>query len=166
MSDDSVRGLSRFAMELGVAALTGAFGAAVCFGAVRAGAGWTEFGPDAGYFPFYIGLLIVLGSAMNVVQAFTRHRKSGTIFLDGIRVRAVSSFLLPLLAFAAVSSFLGLYVGTALYIAAAMIFQGKYRWWIGALSGVAVSLAFFTVFELGFRVPLLKGPVETWLGIH
>ena len=166
MQQQSEKGLPRFIMEAGTALLTGAFGAAVCYGSIEAGAGWTEMGPDAGYFPFYIGLLIVFGSLVNLAYAFIKHRGSGEIFIEAGRFKAVLGFFLPLLAFAAVSTFLGLYVGTALYIAGAMIFQGRYKWWIGLPAGIAVSLIFFIIFEIGFKVPLLKGPVEAWFGIY
>ncbi|MBZ7926687.1 tripartite tricarboxylate transporter TctB family protein [Ensifer adhaerens] len=166
MSENGANGVSRFAVELGVAALTGAFGVAVCYGSLDIGAGWTEFGPEAGYFPFYVGLLILLGSVANAIHAFVKHRGTGEIFIDSHRAKVVSSFLLPLIAFAGVSAWLGLYVGTALYIAGTMFFQGRYKWWIALPSGVAVSLFFFVVFEIGFKVPLLKGPVEAWFGIY
>lgn len=166
MNDNSANGVSRFALELGMAGLTGAFGAAVCYGSIDVGAGWTDMGPDAGYFPFYVGLLIVLGSLVNAVQAFVKHRSTGEIFIDLARLKVVGSFLLPLLAFAAISAWLGLYVGTALYIAATTCFQGRYKWWIALPSGIGVSLFFFIVFEIGFQVPLLKGPVEAWLGLY
>jgi len=166
MSENSAKGLSRFAMEIGVALLTGAFGAAVCYGSVEAGTGWTDMGPDAGYFPFYIGLLIMFGSAANLIGALIKHRGSGEIFFEAARFKVVLSFLLPLVVFAAVSTFLGLYIGTALYVAGAMTFQGRYKWWIGLPAGVTVSLLFFVIFEIGFKVPLLKGPVEAWFGIY
>lgn len=166
MSENSASGLSRFAMEVTVAVLTGAFGVAVAYGSIEAGAGWTDMGPDAGYFPFYIGLLIVFGSVMNLGRAVLKHRGSAEIFIDTARFKVVLGFLLPLVAFAAVSTFLGLYVGTALYIAGAMIFQGHYRWWAGLLAGAGVSLFFFVIFEIGFKVPLLKGPVEAFFGIY
>ncbi|MBD9651910.1 tripartite tricarboxylate transporter TctB family protein [Ensifer sp. NPDC090286] len=166
MSENGANGVSRFAVELGVAALTGAFGAAVCYGSLDIGAGWTEFGPEAGYFPFYVGLLILLGSVANAIHALVKHRGSGEIFIDGHRAKVVTSFLLPLVAFAGVSAWLGLYVGTALYIAGTMLFQGRYKWWIALPSGIAVSLFFFIIFEFGFKVPLLKGPIEAWFGIY
>lgn len=166
MSENNANGLSRFAMETAVALLTGAFGAAVAYGSVEAGAGWTEMGPDAGYFPFYIGLLIVLGSLANLALAFVKHRGTGEIFVDAARFKVVLGFLLPLVAFAAVSTVLGLYVGTALYIAATMSLQGGYKWWTGILAGIGVALFFFVIFEIGFKVPLLKGPVEAFFGIY
>lgn len=166
MSETSANGLSRFAMEAGVALLTGAFGIAVSNGSIEAGAGWTEMGPDAGYFPFYVGLLILLGSVMNIVYAFVKHRGSGEIFVDWARFKVVLGFLLPLTAFAAIASVLGLYVGTALYIASTMIFQGRYSWWSGLAAGIGASVLFFVIFEIGFKVPLLKGPVEAFFGIY
>lgn len=164
MDMDQHKGVPRFWVELGTAALTFAFGVAVCLGAREAGAGWTDFGPDAGYFPFYIGLLIALGSGVNFVNAFRQHRTKGT-FLDARRARFVAAFLLPMLGFALVATFLGLYVGTTLYVAAAMMIQGRYPWWRALGTGLAVAVAFFLIFELAFKVPLLKGPVEAWLGL-
>ncbi|MGV4791866.1 tripartite tricarboxylate transporter TctB family protein [Rhizobium sp. F40D2] len=166
MSENSANGLSRFAVEATVALLTGAFGVAVAYGSLQAGAGWTEMGPDAGYFPFYIGLLIVVGSLANLAVALVRHRGSGEMFIDAARFKVVLGFLLPLVAFAATSTFLGLYVGTALYIAATMVVQGGYKWWIGVIAGVGVAFCFFIIFEIGFKVPLLKGPVEAFFGIY
>ncbi len=166
MSEKGEGGVSRFVIEAGVALLTGALGAAVCYGSQQAGTGWTEMGPDAGYFPFYIGLLIVFGSAVNLAVAFIKHRGSGEVFVELSRLKPVLGFALPLVAFAAISTVLGLYVGTALYIAGAMMFQGRYKWWASLPAGIAVSLFFFVIFEIGFKVPLLKGPVEAFFGIY
>ena len=160
MRENSATGLPRFVMEAAVALLTGAFGIAVCYGSVEAGAGWTDMGPDAGYFPFYIGLLIIFGSLMNLVFSFVKHRGTGEIFIDAARFKVVLGFLVPLVAFAAVATFLGL------YIAATMSLHGGYKWWIGVLAGVGVALVFFVIFEIGFKVPLLKGPVEAFFGIY
>ena len=70
MQEHGEKGLPRFVMEAGVALLTGAFGIAVCYGSIEAGAGWTDMGPDAGYFPFYIGLLIVFAMVVYFSVAF------------------------------------------------------------------------------------------------
>jgi hypothetical protein len=166
MSENSANGLPRFVMEAAVAAVTGAFGAAVIYGSIEAGAGWTDMGPDAGYFPFYLGVLIIFGSVVNFFLAFTKHRGGGEIFIDWARFKVVLGFLLPVAAFTVVSTFLGLYVGTALYIAGMVVFQGRYRWWAGLAAGIGVALFFFVVFEIGFKVPLLKGPLEAFLGIY
>ena len=41
-------------------------------GSLRVGIGWADEGPRSGYFPFYIGLLIVAGSLVNFVRALRR----------------------------------------------------------------------------------------------
>lgn len=166
MSDNGKLGLSRFTADVAVALLTGLFGVTVSYGALESGIGWTEMGPDAGYFPFYIGLLIVFGSVMNLLATIVKRKGKNEPFIEGAGLKTVLGFLLPIIAFAAISTLLGLYVGTALYLAGVMTFQGSYKWWQAAAVGVAVALAFFGIFEIGFRVPLLKGPVEAFFGIY
>ena len=166
MQEQQEKGVPRFVMEAGMALLTGAFGVATVYGSQEAGTGWTEMGPDAGYFPFYIGLLIVFGSLVNLVFSFVKHRPAGEIFATGPQFKAVAGFLVPLIVFAGISTVLGLYVGTALYIAGVMTLQGRYKWWVGLPAGIALSVFFFVIFEIGFKVPLLKGPVEAWFGIY
>ena len=58
----------------------------------------------------------------------------------------------------------GIYVASALFIAAFMIWRGRY----GALptlgASVGVPVILFLLFEVWFLVPLPKGPVERMLG--
>jgi len=42
--------------------------------------------------------------------------------------------------------------------------HGGFPWWKSLLLGVGSTAVFFGVFELWFGVPLVKGPLETWLG--
>lgn len=166
MSESSSKYLSRRTMEIVTAILTGFAGGAICYGSVKIGIGWGETGPESGYFPFYVGLLIILGSVVNLVRGLMTGMHRDEVFLDWERARPVLGFFLPLVAFLIVSLFLGLYIGTALYIFGMMIWQGGYRPSVAALSGIAVTIFFYVVFEIGFKVPLLKGPVEGWLGIY
>lgn len=166
MSDENGPQLSRHAMEIATAIATGAAGAIIAVQSWRLGAGWGDYGPQSGYFPFYIGLLIVAGSAVSLLRALVGGRHKGEVFLNVEKAKPVLGFFLPLLGFAIVSVWLGLYVGTALYVAFAMIRQGGYRWYVGVGTGLAVTVFFFLAFEYAFQVPLLKGPVEAALGIH
>ncbi len=45
-------------VEIGLALFTAALGAIVMYGSQDIGIGWGDSGPEAGYFPFYIGLLL------------------------------------------------------------------------------------------------------------
>ena len=52
---------------MATALATGAVGAAVMWGAAEHDIGWGDSGPASGYFPFRIGILIVLASLVNLV---------------------------------------------------------------------------------------------------
>lgn len=166
MTESENQSVSRRTMEVVTALLTAGAGLAICYGSWQSGIGWAETGPEAGYFPFYVGVLIILGSLVTLLRTLFFYRREGEVFLTMERARPVLGFFLPVAAFTIVSLLLGLYVGTALYICGAMMWQGGYRWWISALAAVAVTGLFYLVFEIGFQVPLLKGPIENWLGIY
>ena len=56
--------------------------------------------------------------------------------------------------------FLGLYLASAIYIALFMVLLGKYSWLRSVLVGFAVSVVFFLMFEVWFKVPLFKGELD------
>ena len=58
--------------ELAVAALLLAISALVITDSLRVGIGWADDGPRAGYFPFYIGLLLAASSACVLVAQLGR----------------------------------------------------------------------------------------------
>jgi len=156
-------GISRFAMECAASAATGAVGAAAAIGGLQSGIGWNDAGPEPGTFPFAVGLIIVAGSLGTLVQAL--RARDGEVFLDAVRLRRVAAFFGPMAAFVALSLALGLYVASALYLAGVMALQGGYRLRSAVPVGLGVAALLWLVFETWFQVPLLKGPVEAWLGL-
>jgi putative tricarboxylic transport membrane protein len=149
-------------VELVTAVVILAFGAVVIWDSRRLGASWGSDGPQAGYFPFYIGLLIVMASAVNLVRAlrdpFIR------IFLTVGQAKLVLLILIPLTVYVALIQWLGIYVASTIYIAVFMIWLGKDSVVKALLVSFGVSLSFFLMFEVWFRVPLIKGPLEAALG--
>lgn len=143
-----------------VAALLMVVGAVVIFEARRLGAGWESDGPGAGYFPFYIGLLLCIGGAGILYQAtMSKARDSGT-FVDDIQLKRVASVLLPSMVYAAFIMALGLYVASALFIALFMVILGKYSPLKSVIVGLSVNVLFFAMFEVWFKVPLFKGALN------
>jgi len=59
---------------------------------------------------------------------------------------------------------LGLYVSSALYMAAYMRWGGRHGWAFSIALPLAFVALIFLVFERWFLVPLPKGPLEAWLG--
>ncbi len=181
MSDDkpsgSEAGLSTRAMEIAVALILFALGALVVFDSVRLGARWGDDGPQSGYFPFYIGLLLCLSSLATLAQVALvewkrRDQFRGAIagrrsqFVAWRRLRLVLSVLLPAVVYVAGIQLIGIYVASAVYITAFMCWLGKYPWAKSAAVGVIVSVTLFLMFEVWFKVPLFKGAFDplAWLG--
>src|SRR3954471_10032503 len=79
--------------EIAVAELFFLLGAIVVFDSVRLGARWAEDGPQAGYFPFYIGVILCLSSAVNFALAFASKREG--IFVEWEKLKLVLAVLVP-----------------------------------------------------------------------
>jgi putative tricarboxylic transport membrane protein len=152
-------------MDIVVALLMLAAAAVVISDSIRVGIGWQENeGPRAGYFPFYIGVLLGVASAVNLIRALFDTKGATRTFTTAPAIRQVLAVLLPLLVYVAAVAYIGIYVASAIYMTLFMWYFGKYPVWRGAVIGVGVSFVFFMMFEIWFLVPLPKGPLETWLG--
>jgi putative tricarboxylic transport membrane protein len=155
--------------EMVVAFLFLVFGAVVMWDSWRIGARWGDDGPQAGYFPFYIGLFIVISAVMILVNALRMNREAGgEAFVTRGQLRMVLTVLIPTIVYVVLIDNpwypLGIYVPSALFIAAFMRFLGKYGWARIALVSLGVVLVFFMMFEIWFQVPLPKGPLEAAFG--
>jgi ABC-type uncharacterized transport system permease subunit len=143
-----------------VAAVLFMVGAVVVFEARKLGAEWTSDGPGAGYFPFYIGLILCISCLGILVQAVSPKSRDRDAFVDREQLGRVVSVLGPALVFVLAITFLGMYVASAIYIALFMVILGKYSPLRSILVGVLVNVAFFMMFEVWFKVPLFKGSLE------
>jgi Tripartite tricarboxylate transporter TctB family len=158
--------INRFSAEIATATLTAGLGLTALVGALEFGIGWGDAGPEPGAFPFYMGLLVVLASAGNFIQAIAHRHGLQSVFLDREQAKRVLWFFLPMIAFVVIALLLGLYVASAVYLAFVMRVQGKYSLIKSAASGIVAAVAFYVVLEVAFQVPLLKGPLEAALGIY
>lgn len=166
----------RFHAEVATAIVTGAVGVTAVIGAEELGHGWTSSGPQSGYFPFYVGLILIAASLWNLGAAVARHRIGGRLarvtgdveepFLDAEKARRIGGFLAVMVAFLAITLVMGIYVGAIFYISWTAWRQGGYRWPLALAFGAGFAVALYLVFEVIFLVPLLKGPIEPLLGIY
>ena len=149
--------------EIALALFLLAFGAIVIYDSVRLGAKWLDDGPQPGYFPFYIGALIVVAAAVNLFSAVRVH--ADKTFVEVGQLKLVLAVLIPTAIYVAAIGWIGLYVASALFVAFFMRWLGKYEWWKIAAVAIGNSVVFFLIFEVWFKIPLPKGPLETLLGI-
>ena len=153
-ADDSGRSAASMrGVELVVAGLIFALGLLVVSDSWRLGAGWAEDGPQAGYFPFYIGLSLCISSAVIFWRGMRDRRSAEQAFVTLGQFRMVLALLIPTLLYVIGIYFLGIYVSSILFVALFMVFLGKYHWLRSVLVALGVSTAFFLLFEVWFRVP-------------
>ena len=145
-----------------------AFASVVIYDSVRLGAKWGSDGPEAGYFPFYIGVILCIASVVNFVQAFRQTESES--FVSFASLKMIMSVILPTIVYVALIGgigpipALGIYVASAIFIALFMKWLGKYPWLLTVSVSVAVPVVFFVLFEVWFKVPLPKGPLEATFG--
>lgn len=156
--------VSNRAVDIVVALIMVGVGALVMTDSLRLGAGWAEDGPQSGYFPFYIGLIIVLVSLGTIAVTLFGRKQNRDAFVHSAQLRHVVRVFVPTVAFIVLAGFVGIYVASAFFIGASMRWLGRFRWRMIVLVSVAVPVALFLLFEIWFLVPLPKGPLEDFLG--
>ena len=151
-------------MEIVVAAVLMIIAVVVMADNIRIGIGWAYDGPEAGYFPFYVGVALFLASAGTLLaNLFGRSADLGS-FVGRSQLKLVLKVLVPTIVFVALIGFTGIYVAAALFIAFFMHWLGKYPVIKIVPVAILVPAALFLMFEIWFLVPLPKGPLETMLG--
>src|SRR5262245_11679600 len=120
-------GPSHRSVEIGVALVIAAFALIVIAGSVQAGIGWGAEGPKAGFFPFYVGLVILGSSIGNFVVAVLQ-RADNRLFAEWGQLAQVMTMLVPTTIYVALVPWIGIYVASALLIAVFMRWFGAYGW--------------------------------------
>ncbi|MBM3565347.1 MAG: tripartite tricarboxylate transporter TctB family protein [Alphaproteobacteria bacterium] len=156
-------GASQRAVDMFVAAAIGALAVLVMYDNYQTGAKWASDGPQAGYFPFYIGVLMLISAGVNFFNALLK-KGPRRIFVDSQQFRSVLAILVPSAVFVAGAYFIGIYIATVAFLAYFMRVLGGYRAAIIAPIAIGVPVFFFLLFEIWFLVPLPKGPVESYFG--
>ena len=158
-------GLATRWVELFFALLMLAVGGIVIVDSVRIGAQWASDGPQAGYFPWLVGCALALAGGWTVAATLRRWKAlEGDVFVTRARLKPVLAMLLPTIAYVVVIAFLGIYVASAIFIAAFMVWQGHYALVRALAVGISIPVVMFALFEMWFLVPLPKGPLERMLG--
>jgi hypothetical protein len=153
-------------VELLVASCFAAVSLLVIHDSVRTGNAWGSDGPEPGYFPFYVGCLMLAGAAWVALSTCLCWRRDGgrRIFAQQSEWRLMLKMLIPTVVYSLAIVGVGIYLASWVFISAFMVWQGRYAYLRSVLVGCGISLAMFVLFEIWFQLPLPKGPVETWLG--
>ena len=150
-------------VEIGVALFVLALGVITMIGSLKVGIGWGEEGPKSGFFPFWVGLIVVLASVVNFVRALAI--SPGKLFAEWSQLAEVRKVVIPMAIYVSAVPWLGIYLSSALLIAGFMRWLGRYGWPLTLCISVALPILTYVTFERWFLVPLPKGPIEDWLGL-
>lgn len=160
MSDTTHAGTgpSHRGVEIGVAIAMIAFGAVVITGSTKVGIGWGPEGPKAGFFPFYLGVVIILASIMNLAAAYAMEPRK--IFAEWSQLVSVLSVVVPTAVYVLAVPWTGIYLASLVLITLFMVWLGRYSIAMSAAVSVGTVVTIYFMFEKWFLVPLPKGPIE------
>jgi hypothetical protein len=161
--DPNLAGPRQRQVEMGVAAVMGLLGVITIVGSLRVGTGWGAEGPQSGFFPFWIGAIVVAASGYNLVRAYVSSGRG--LFAEWAQIRQVLKVVWPMAIYVAAVPWLGIYVSSALLTAGFMRWLGRYGWTLTLCVSVGLQVLAYLTFEKWFLVPLPKGPLEELLGL-
>ena len=125
---------------------------------------WDSTGPQAGYFPFYLSVILAGASLYGLVAAFLSRTEASETFVTRAQLRRVMAVFVPTLLFCLATQFLGLYVASFFLIAAFMRMVGKIALWKSLLTAFLFTAVMFVTFDIAFDVIMPKGPLEAAFG--
>ncbi|CCE00981.1 tripartite tricarboxylate transporter TctB family protein [Bradyrhizobium sp. STM 3809] len=130
----------------------------------RTGASWDSTGPEPGYFPFYLSVILGGASLYGIGAAFLSRKEAVETFVTRAQLRRVMAVFVPTLLFCIAMQFLGIYVASFLLIAGFMRIVGKIAIWKSLLTAFLFSAVMFVTFDIVFDVLMPKGPLEAAFG--
>jgi putative tricarboxylic transport membrane protein len=130
----------------------------------RTGIAWDSTGPQAGYFPFYLSVVLGGASLYGLATTFLARSAPSETFVTRAQFRRVLAVFIPTLLFCLATQFLGLYVASFLLIAAFMRMVGKIALWKSLLTAFLFTAIMFVTFDIAFDVIMPKGPLEAAFG--
>jgi hypothetical protein len=163
-ADDSPPLVGTRSVNVAVYLLLLGFAALLGYDNWRTGAGWAPEGPEAGYFPFYLSLMLGGASLFGLASAVLNKTSAGEAFVTRDQFRRVMQVFVPTLVFCLLTQWLGLYVASFLLIACFMYFIGHIALWKCLLTAAVFSIAMFVTFDIAFDVIMPKGPLEAVMG--
>jgi putative tricarboxylic transport membrane protein len=161
---DSPAVTSKRTVEIVVALLLLALAATLAFDNLRTGIGWDSTGPQPGYFPFYLSVILAAASLYGLAAAFLSRKEASEVFVTRAQARRVIAVFVPTFLFCLATQFLGLYVASFLLIAGFMRLVGRIAWWKSLLTAFVFIAAMFVTFDIAFDVIMPKGPLEAAFG--
>ena len=129
-----------------------------CF---RLGFGWEEMsGPQAGFVPFYLALLMLLSSLFIFYLAWKDKKKEDDNFfinrqgmMEAIKIAGTS------LLFTVIIVYAGVYFAMLIFSPIFVRWLGKHNWPTVIMFTIGITLAIYFGMEVGLKIPLPRSPL-------
>jgi putative tricarboxylic transport membrane protein len=151
-------------VDITVCLLLTALAATLGYDNWRTGISWDSTGPEAGYFPFYLAVILAGASLYGAASAWLSRKEETETFVTRAQLWRVMAVFIPTLLFCLATQYLGLYVASFLLIAGFMRLVGKIALWKSLLTAFIFTAAMFVTFDIAFDVIMPKGPLEAAFG--
>lgn len=145
--------------DLAVALVLLALGGLVVADAARLGFGWGPSGPEAGFFPFYLGAVLIVCSLLTAARAVIAYRKQGESkrLVPQGAWKPILWVLLPSFGMVGLTALIGLHLAAAVFLAFYMRAVGKIGWGTTVPVSVLTPALLYVTFDKFFMVPLPQG---------
>ena len=151
-------------IEIAVSLLLLALAVALGYDNWRTGIAWDSTGPQAGYFPFYLSVILGGASLYGLVTTLVARDAAAETFVSRAQLRRVMLVFVPTALFCLAVQYLGIYVASFVLIAGFMRLVGKIALWKSLLTAFVFTAIMFVTFDVAFDVIMPKGPIEAALG--
>ena len=162
--EDSPSVTSNRTVDVAVSLLLLALAVVLAWDNWRTGASWDSTGPEPGYFPFYLSVILGGASLYGIGAAFLSRKEAVETFVTRAQLRRVMAVFVPTLLFCIAMQFLGIYVASFLLIAGFMRIVGRIAIWKSLLTAFLFSAVMFVTFDIVFDVLMPKGLLEAAFG--
>jgi putative tricarboxylic transport membrane protein len=126
---------------------------------IRLGFMWGMSGPESGFFPFYLGVGVVISSVIVFYNNFTLYRKEGAgkPLMPPGALKPILWVVIPSTAMVVITELVGLHIAAALYLVFYMRVVGKIGWVTTLLVSIISPLTLYITFDMLFLIPLPQG---------
>jgi hypothetical protein len=129
--------------------------------------GWGLNGPEAGFFPFWLAMGLVISSIFIILEAAVSKKPAlNRRFIERAAIIPVLKVAVPAFGMVALTEAIGLYPAALIYLAVYMRWIGKHRWLTTALVSLLIPVASYFIFDKWFLIPMPKGHWQWISGMY
>ncbi|MEW6334887.1 MAG: tripartite tricarboxylate transporter TctB family protein [Thermodesulfobacteriota bacterium] len=138
-------------------------GIVVVADSIRLGFMWGRTGPESGFFPFYLGMGVIIASSLvlfNAVREYVKQGAGKSLMPPGA-LKPILWVIIPSTVMVVITELVGLHIAAALFLGFYMRYVGKIGWMTTLLVSIISPLTLYITFDKLFLIPL---PAGLWGG--